>query len=246
MIAKPHRARKSKPVIMTNLDHIEGSLQIRFDYPVSLGKAGAIPLCIPPNLNQAGLATVLERCDGVLLIGGRDYDPHLWGGEIHAENVLISKTRQDFDVALARCAVEQGIPVFGICGGQQLLNIIAGGTLYTSVETQHPGALVHRSRTAPSQKVCHEVTFDKTGRLFAGLDAPVMKVNSFHHQAVKNLGAGLRVVARATDGVIEAIEGITAPVFGVQWHPEIELDDPIQMKLFENFVNICREGVKNG
>jgi putative glutamine amidotransferase len=242
MIAR-HRGRKSKPLIMTNLDHVEegNQLQIRLDYLVSLEKAGAVPVCVPPNLKEGDIALALEGCDGVLLIGGKDYDPQLWGGAAHEANVLISKTRQDFDVLLARYAVEQGLPVFGICGGQQLLNILAGGTLYTNVETQRPGALVHRSRVM-GQKACHEVAVDRTGRLFAGLEAAALNVNSFHHQAVKDVGAGLRVVARATDGVIEGIEGIGTPVFGVQWHPEIELNDPLQMKLFQNFVDVCAAG----
>jgi putative glutamine amidotransferase len=241
MIARPRRGTKSKPIIVTNLDHVEESkaLQIRFDYLVSLERAGAIPLCIPPGLKKSDLARTLENCDGVLLIGGKDYDPRLFGETVHEQNVLVSKTRQDFDILLTHYALDNGLPVFGICGGQQLLNILAGGTLYTNVETQHPGAIAHRSNPV-GKKISHEVTIDRTGRLFGGLEGEALNVNSFHHQAVKNLGAGLRVVARAPDGVIEGIEGTATPVFGVQWHPEIELDDPVQMKLFQNFVEICR------
>ena len=89
--------------------------------------------------------------------------------------------------------------------------------------------------------VCHKVLIDKTCRLFSGLESNELIVNSFHHKAVMDLGAGLQIVAKATDGVIETIEGINSPVFAVQWHQEDELNDPNQKKIFENFVSICRE-----
>jgi putative glutamine amidotransferase len=241
---KSARSKGSRPVIITNLDHVDDKsnmLQVRLDYTSSLEKAGAIPLCLPPQAVSGDTFGVLEHCDGVLLIGGRDYDPRLYGAELHAENVLISKIRQDFDLALAKYALEKGLPVFGICGGHQLINIVLGGSLYTSVETQIPNALVHRARSAPPSKVFHPVNIATDCRLFRGLESP-LKVNSFHHQGVKELGKGLRVTARAPDGAIEGIELTGRPVFGVQWHPEMEPGDAVQQRLFKNFVDICREG----
>jgi len=233
---------KTKPVIVTNLDHDDekNMLLIPFNYLIALKKAGAVPLCLPPNMDKQDIAEALKICDGILLIGGKDYDPHLYGAEIHQENMLISKTRQDFDISLFKSALAKNIPVFGICGGQQLINIVSGGTLYTSVETQHPGASRHRWPTFPPEPVYHQATIDNTSRLFTGLDSEIM-VNSYHHQAVKKPGAGLRITAKSADGVIEGIESISSPVFSVQWHPEKELDDPVQQQLFENFVNVCRE-----
>ncbi len=226
---------------MTNLDLTGDLLQIHYDYLIALEKAGAIPLCAPPGIKKRDIPQALKRCDGILLIGGRDYDPRLWGEEMQPDTVLISLTRQKFDINFAHCAQEAGIPILGICGGHQLINIAAGGTLFTSLETQIKGALVHRSRSGPFQKAYHPVSVDRTSRLLSELGSTDLEVNSFHHQAVKDPGRGLQVTARAPDGVIEAIEGIDKPVFGVQWHPEKELSDPVQMKIFKKFVVICRE-----
>jgi putative glutamine amidotransferase len=244
MIVKNRKKQKSKPVIVTNLDHIDNAsnmLQIPYNYLLALEKAGAIPICLPPGINKRDFVLALKNCDGILLIGGRDYDPHLWGDERHKETLLISKTRQNFDISFARYALDLGYPVLGICGGHQLINILAGGTLFTSLETQFPGSLCHRPRNDPSGKAYHEVTVDKSCRLFSDLESTEFEVNSFHHQAVKNLGRGLRVVARAPDGVIEGIEGINSPMFGVQWHPEKEIDDPIQKKILKKFISICQK-----
>jgi|WetSurMetagenome_2_1015567.scaffolds.fasta_scaffold15812_2 putative glutamine amidotransferase len=246
MKVEKSRTGKSGPVIVTNLDLDEKSnnLMVPFNYLRALKQAGAVPVCLPPVLDKRDLSLALKNCDGVLLTGGRDYDPHLWGGEIHEENVLISQIRQEFDILLGRLAWDNGYPVLGICGGHQLINILAGGTLYTSVQTQVPQALVHRPRTFTSPPVYHQVTIDMSGRLFDGLESSELKTNSYHHQAVKDLGAGLRVTGKTSDGVIEAVEGTGAPVFGVQWHPEKELDDPVQQKIFRNFVAICRQNKK--
>jgi putative glutamine amidotransferase len=236
---------KSKPVIAVNLDLDErtNSLVVPFNYLLALEKAGAVPVCLPPVLSKDDLSLALQHCDGVLLIGGRDYEPQLYGAEIHEENVLISKTRQNFDIILGRHAWDHEYPVFGICGGHQLINIIAGGTLFTSIQTQVDGALVHRNPAF--QPAYHKVTIDKTCRLFSGLLSIEINVNSFHHQAIKDLGAGLRIVAKTADGVIEAVESTDAPVFGIQWHPEKELDDPAQKQIFENFVSICEQHQMN-
>jgi putative glutamine amidotransferase len=243
---KTGKSKKSKsgPVIMTNMDLDEklNSLQIPFNYLVALKQAGAIPVCLPPVLNKDDLPLALKHCDGILLTGGRDYHPHLWGGEIHEENVLISKTRQEFDIILGRFAWDNGYPILGICGGQQLINILAGGTLYTSVQTQVQNALPHRH--PKFEPVYHRVTIDTSGRLFAGFESAEINVNSFHHQAIKELGTGLRVVGKTSDGVIEAVESMDAPVFAVQGHPEKEMEDPIQQKIFQNFVAICIENKK--
>jgi putative glutamine amidotransferase len=243
MTVKNNRSKEGKPVIITNLDHDDTSdmLLISHHYLIALARAGAVPVCLPPCLDKRDIPSVLKQCDGVLFIGGKDYDPRLWGDERQKENVIISKTRQDFDISFARYALDMGQPLLGICGGHQLINIVAGGTLYSALETQYPGALYHWGFTDPRQNNHHRVTVDPTGRLFAGLASSELEVNSFHHQAVKAVGKGLRVVAHAPDGIIEALEGTASPVYTVQWHPEKELDNPVQQALFTKFVSICRE-----
>ncbi len=243
MTVKNEQNQTAKPVIVTNLDHDEASnmLQISSRYLTALIKAGAVPFCLPPYISECDMPSVLEKCDGVLLIGGKDYDPQLWGEERQKENVLISKTRQDFDIRFARRVLSLELPVLGICGGHQLVNLAAGGTLFAALETQYPGVLNHWPTLPPPANNHHPVTVDKTGRLFSGLAATKLEVNSFHHLAVKEVGHGLRVVGRAPDGVIEALEGNNSLVFTVQWHPEMEPDNPACQQIFAKFVSACRD-----
>lgn len=242
MMVKNEQKRAAKPVIVTNLDHDDTSntLQLSFNYLAALVTAGALPLCLPPYINEGDIPSLLEKCDGVLLIGGKDYDPQLWGEDRQKENVLMSKTRQDFDMIFARCVLSRGLPVLGICGGHQLVNLAAGGTLFAALETQYPGALFHWPTLPPPANNHHQVTVDQTCCLFSRLAAANFEVNSYHHLAVKKVGYGLRVVARAPDGVIEALEGTNSPVFTVQWHPEKEPDNPVYQQIFQQFAAVCR------
>jgi len=244
MNAQSRKAKTTKPVILVNMDYVDEkwkTIQVPPGYLISLENAGAIPVCVPPYLKKRDVLALLKMADGVLLIGGRDYDPRLWGEPPHEHTILIPKLRQRFDILLAKCALEQGYPLFGICGGHQLINIVSGGTLFTSLETQVPGALRHNSFPDLTQNNYHPVTIDKTSRLLSVIGDTTLTVNSFHHQAIKLLGSGLRITAKAADNIIEGIEGTNAPVFGVQWHPEKELNDVMQQKLFKRFTAICLE-----
>jgi len=244
MSTQSSKNSKTKPVILVNTDYIEEkgeTVQISANYPQSLKKAGAIPVLVSPYLNKSDILTLLEMADGVLLIGGRDYDPGLWGEPPHERTMLIPKLRQDFDILLTKCAMERGIPTFGICGGHQLINIVAGGSLFTHIEAQVTNALRHSPFPDFTKTIFHPVTIDPTSRLLSIIGDTTMTVNSYHHQSVRGLGRGLRVTATAPDGVIEGIEGVNALVFGVQWHPEKEIQDAVQQKLFKQFVAICME-----
>jgi putative glutamine amidotransferase len=189
--------------------------------------AGGMPVVLPP-LGDA--EAYLERLDGVCLSGGPDLDPAAYGAaERHAELGPTEPDLDAFELALARAALERGIPVLGVCRGAQALNVALGGTLH-----QHlPG---HR-QIEPATASTHTVHVEPGSRLAHLVGTRPLRVNSFHHQAVDALGHGLRAVAHSADGTIEAIE---APgphlILGVQWHAEGLAQQPRHGALFEALV----------
>jgi putative glutamine amidotransferase len=196
-------------------------------YLRAIEEAGGMPVVLPP-LGDA--VAYLERLDGICLSGGPDLDPAAYGAtERHAELGPTEPGLDAFELELARAADAHGLPILGICRGAQALNVARGGTLH-----QHlPG---HR-QTEPATATTHTVHVEPGSRLAAVCGTDVLRVNSFHHQAVEALGRGLRAVASAADGVVEAIE---APgprlVLGVQWHAEGLLGQPRHRALFEALV----------
>ena len=191
-------------------------------YLLAIERAGAVPVVLPPIVTD--VECLLDRLDGVCLSGGPDLDPEAYGArERHAELGPTEPSLDDFELALARAAIERGIPLLGICRGAQALNVALGGTLH-----QHlPG---HR-QAEPGTDTTHEVEVLPGTRLAAVVGGGTLAVNSFHHQAVDRLGRGLRVAARAADGTVEAIEGPGFAI-GVQWHAETLADG----RLFEALV----------
>src|SRR3954451_5840474 len=180
-------------------------------YLRTLDGAGASPVVLPP-VGTDHLGGLLDRLDGLCLSGGPDLDPGAYGAvERHAELGPTEPSLDAFELSLARLALERGLPTLAICRGAQALNVACGGTLHQHVDG-------HR-QTAPATEPTHEVEIVKGSRLHRITDASTLSVNSFHHQAVDKVGDGLRVVGRASDGTVEAIEGAGFLV-GVQWHAE--------------------------
>src|SRR5918995_1505105 len=167
-------------------------------YLQAIERAGAVPVVLPPCVSD--LESLIARLDGVCLSGGPDLDPEAYGApDRHAELGPTEPSLDAFELALARAALERGMPLLGICRGAQALNVACGGTLH-----QHlPG---HR-QSEPGCMPTHDVHVLPGTRLAALIGAGPMAVNSFHHQAVDRLGGGLRISARAADGMVEAIEG---------------------------------------
>jgi putative glutamine amidotransferase len=173
----------------------------------------------------------LDRLDGICLSGGPDLDPDSYGAlERHAELGPTEPSLDAFELALLNGALERGMPILAICRGAQALNVACGGTLRQHV----PG---HRQIELASQPT-HTVEIVQRSRLARIVRASTLPVNSFHHQAVERVGAGLRVVARAADGTIEGIEG-AGFVLGVQWHAETLAD---HLGLFEALVAAASQG----
>ena len=196
-------------------------------YLRAIEAAGGMPVVLPP-LGDAD--AFLARLDGVCLSGGPDLDPDAYGAhDRHAELGPTEPGLDAFELSLARAADARGIPILGICRGAQALNVARGGTLH-----QHlPG---HR-QTEPATATTHTVHVEPGTRLEQLLGGDVLRVNSFHHQAVDRLGRGLAAVAYAADGTIEAIEG-RGPrfVLAVQWHVEGLTAQPRHRVLFEALV----------
>jgi putative glutamine amidotransferase len=212
---------------------------IRENYCSAIARAGGLPIALPHEVELTG--GYLELLDGLVVTGGAfDLDPVLYGAADRHSSVTTKDRRTDFELAITRGALARDLPILGICGGQQLLNVALGGDLIQHIPDAVPGCLAHEQpnpRTEPG----HAVEVLEGTRLHVlGGGCRRLEVNSAHHQAAGRVGPGVVVSGRAPDGVIEAIE---APArrfcIGVQWHPEYGIsaaDDA----LFEALIEACR------
>jgi putative glutamine amidotransferase len=170
--------------------------------------------------------------DGILFSGGRDLPPSFYReAEIHDKTETLAPERATAEIALAAAAIESGLPVLGICMGCQLINVALGGSLFQDIPSEI-GTAINHGRDDAGDKPVHTVRLEAGSRLHAIAGLGEMPVNSTHHQAVKALGRGLTAVARADDGVVEAVELPGRWVLGVQWHPERLRDTGKHMALF--------------
>ncbi len=208
-------------------------------YVDSLRKAGAIPVLIPPQPENA--ADIVEALDGLLLAGGDDCDPSVYGEEPHPKTEMMDPRRQTNDLNLARTARERGIPTLGICLGLQVMNVASGGTLIQDIHSEHPTDVEHVSK--PEDRVRHDVRLEQGTRTAAILGGPrEINVNSSHHQAIKGVGRGLKVTAKAPDGIVEGLEDSEHPFYvGVQWHPEDMAEEKSASLIFGAFVEAARK-----
>lgn len=245
-----------KPVIGINVDVTAGppeEARVQALYFDAVQKAGGVPLLIPPMPDE-DLRIALDRLDGLMFIGGYDYCPSLYGQNLDDEtktklNVELAHQRRiDFDFKMIRFALEkQAMPILGICAGEQLLNIELGGTLVTDIKHHHPDSeVLHASKNGWQDGFKrHEVVLEEKSALAEIYKKIRIDVPTSHHQSVDKPGRGLKIAARADDGVIEAIELEDRKfVIGVQWHPERDYDG--NRSLFETFVKHCSVPVAHG
>ena len=211
-------------------------------YVVTVTNAGAIPWLIP-LVDDETLRGIYEKLDGVFLPGGADIDPVSYGKDPHPLCDKTDRERDRVELVLARWALDDGKPVLGVCRGMQLINLAAGGSLYQDVAEQMTGAIKHDYFPFGGQSfrrdyLAHEVNVVSGTRLAGVFGDGPLRVNSMHHQGVRELGSGLIANATASDGLVEGIEGGNgAYVVGVQWHPEALTDtQQASRKLFEDFV----------
>jgi putative glutamine amidotransferase len=214
-------------------------------YGQVLERAGAVPVYLPYPASPETIERHLAGCDGFMATGGEDVDPAEYGQAPRPGLGPVDRARDGFEVPLLRRAVERDRPVLAICRGAQALNVALGGTLHQDLRAEMPGALCHEpdplwdaeGRLAPC---AHEVAVEP-GTLLAGMTGRArLSVNSYHHQAVREPGTGVRIAARAPDGVVEAIElPLRRFALGVQWHLELLDGDPVAEAILGRFLEAC-------
>lgn len=211
---------------------------LRKNYCESVALAGGLPILLPhePELAEA----YLDRIDGLIVTGGAfDVDPALFGAATRHATVKLKQRRTEFELAIVRGAIRRDLPLLGICGGQQLLNVALGGTLVQHIPDELADSLAHE-QTNPRTEPGHDVLLAEGSRLRDICGAARIPVNSAHHQAVRDVAPGLIVDAVAADGVIEGIEAPGSRFcIGVQWHPEYHIS-PADVRLLATFVEACR------
>ena len=235
--------KDQKPLIAVIPQIYPGSDNIvtRPGYMTEIQAAGGLPVLLPPTEDEADLRVLLSQVDGLLVTGGQDLEPSLYGEETLPACGMIQPWRDRMEQHAILTALSLDLPIFCICRGIQSLNVTLGGTLYQDIPSQTPFSIIH-SMTSPTGRIWHEVSVVPGTPLFDLWGKTTVGVNSCHHQGIKRLGSGLTVMATAPDGIIE---GVYMPdkrfVWGVQWHPELFYgSDPNHRALFEAFVAACR------
>lgn len=212
------------------------------DYVESLEQAGCIPVLLPVISNLNDVKEQMEGLDGIVLSGGYDIDPALYGEHPMQGQGFTMNEVDRFYLAVIHAADEKKIPVLGICKGIQAINVAYKGTLYQDLKTQKASAGQHMQQ-APRYSAFHQVETEE-GSFLRGVLGEKEMVNSFHHQSIKDTAPGFRVTARALDGVVEGIEKEEGTFMaGVQWHPEMmaKFGHEKMTRLFEKFAEKCRK-----
>lgn len=224
------------PLIGIAMSTDEQGFTLGFDYVRAIEAAGGVAVGIPSVRTVDRVLSSLGRIDGLLLSGGADIDPFLYDEEILPENGSLEPDRDHQELALARWAIENQVPLLGICRGMQVLNVALGGSLYQDIPSQTKTRLQHRQK-GPRWYATHSIEIVPGSRLSQILGGTSARVNTFHHQAVRGVAPGLMASASASDGIIEAIEATDHPfAIGVQWHPEAMFArDPVQASIFAAF-----------
>jgi len=223
---------------------VDGMPRVRLNeaYVRAIAAAGLIPLIVPPLAPDAA-ASVLDSVRGLVLTGGEDIDPAEYGATQDPATQAPHLTRDRCEIALTRLARERRMPTLAICRGLQLANVALGGTLVQDIATGCPGSLRHDRSHDRATRV-HSATVASGSALAGALGATSIDVNSSHHQSIARVAEGVRVTARAPDGIVEGAEWTDVDwwMLGVQWHPEelIDADEPWDRALFAAFARTVR------
>lgn len=229
----------TRPRIGITVDYVAGKPHYwqPYSYCDAVERAGGLPIMLPFRTDEALIGEYLDELDGVLLSGGDDLNPALYGEDWHANAQRIEPMRQSFELALLSEVERRRMPVLGVCLGSQLMNVHRGGSLIQFLpDIERPNAFEHRRLDDWTRR--HGVALDPSCRIAKELGKTSLLVNTSHKQAVNRVGRGLVVTARSDDGVIEGTEDPSLPFYiGVQWHPERQIDEPEQLRLFQMLVH---------
>ena len=214
-----------------------------YSYIDTVYKSWGIPVTLPILKDVSAIREQVKLLDGLILSGGRDVDPHFYGEEPLEKLEAIFPERDIHEMALIKSAIDLKKPILAICRGMQILNVTYGGTLYQDI-SYAPGEHIKHYQIGSLYQATHTIKIDKNSTLFKMADKmEIERVNSFHHQALKQVAKGLKVVATAPDGIIEAVEAENEDgifVMGVQFHPEMMFDKSTFARgIFKKFINIC-------
>jgi putative glutamine amidotransferase len=217
---------------------LDGGVAVPEPYIAALARAGAQEaILMPAEIGPIDAEELLVHFDGLLMLGGPDLDPSTYGAEPDSHIYGVNQTRDIFEIALMRVALERGLPTLAICRGAQLLNVVLGGNLDQHI-TGRAGLIGHGIPGVEGGAQLHDLELEPGSRLAEAMGTTHAACSSHHHQAVDRMGAGLKLTARAPDGIVEGIElDGDAWIVGAQWHPEDTAGrDPVQQALFDAFV----------
>ena len=233
-----------KPLIALTLDYETSKgysnypwYAIRENYFTSIEESGGIGVGIPHNIKD--IVSLLHKIDGLVITGGNfDIDPNIFGESSVHKTVKLKENRTNFELLAAEIMLKQNKPVLGICGGEQLINVLYKGSLIQHIPDEIKNSIEHEQKN-PRNEAGHSVTIKENTKLYSIISKKTIMVNSAHHQAIKVPGEGLIVNALSNDGVIEGIEDPTKSFcIGVQWHPEFFIQGS-DNKLLKAYINAC-------
>ncbi|MBR3341187.1 MAG: gamma-glutamyl-gamma-aminobutyrate hydrolase family protein [Clostridiales bacterium] len=228
-----------KPLVgvMPLWDDAKDSIWMLPGYLEGLKEAGATPVIFPLTEDPEEISRLVDICDGILMTGGHDVTPSIYGEEPLEDKVSCCRERDNMEKLVLEDTMKKDKPILGICRGIQLINALLGGTLFQDLPSQHPSDIEHH-QTPPYDVPVHDVIIRKVTPLFDCLGSERISVNSYHHQAVKDLAPGLEVMAESEDGIVEALyKPLYSFLWAVQWHPEFSYKtDSNSMKIFQAFV----------
>lgn len=236
---------KDKPVIglcsSYEKDENNDRIFLNHEYLKAIRHFGGMPIVIPAEAGEEEQAFLLSQCAGLVLTGGDDLDPILYGETLLNDTVKPAPERDMGEPRLLKMATERNLPILGICRGAQIMNVYFGGTLYQDIPAQLPANVGH-SMEKPYHRTCHDCVVVPNSPLAQWTGQEIIRVNSHHHQAVKDIALGLAAMGSCSDGVVEAIWKPDAKfICALQWHPEKIWDiEESSAEVFKAFIRACQ------